>query len=173
MPLSHLIRQWAEQVPGTALFELFQEPMGGARRDGQTVFSRWTKKRGLEMSDAPGVPGLQADSLHFQPFAWIVDPAACLNFAYVWRRGRKVDQLLMCYHSENLCQVNVIQTAVHFAQARANGHKMIVLPKQTLRVNHYIDLGSNTTRCLDELGGCNVEDDTLLWAEERVLSMRA
>ncbi|CAJ1374210.1 unnamed protein product [Effrenium voratum] len=143
VPLSHLIRQWAEQVPGTALFELFQEPMGGARRDGQTVFSRWTKKRGLEMSDAPGVPGLQADSLHFQPFAWIVDP------------------------------VNVIQTAVHFAQARANGHKMIVLPKQTLRVNHYIDLGSNTTRCLDELGGCNVEDDTLLWAEERVLSMRA
>ncbi|CAE8606132.1 unnamed protein product, partial [Polarella glacialis] len=86
----------------------------------------WTQKRGLELAQFSGDEKsyMEAHNNHFQPFAWIVDP------------------------------LNVLQTAVHFAQARGDGHTVVVLPKHTLRMNHYVDFGSNMSRCLHELGGC-------------------
>ncbi|CAK9099848.1 unnamed protein product [Durusdinium trenchii] len=142
LPLGTWIQQWANEVPGTVVFELFQEPMGGPRRAGRSIFTTWTQKRGVEMSRDPGLRGLEADSQHFQSFAWIVDP------------------------------VNVLQTAVHLAQPRAHGQSIVSLHVDLLRVNHYLDLGRNASRCLEELGGCHVLDESLTWAEETVLERR-
>ena len=74
VPLGTWLQQWADETPDTVVFELFQEPMGGPWSSGSSIFTTWTQKRGVEMSSAPGLRGLEADSQHFQSFAWIVDP---------------------------------------------------------------------------------------------------
>ncbi|OLP82822.1 hypothetical protein AK812_SmicGene36484 [Symbiodinium microadriaticum] len=141
--LPEMIKTWAGEVPSVAVFEIFQEPMGGAGMDGgSTIFSRWTHKRGLEFSEDSSMKGAEEDAVHFQPFAFIVDP------------------------------INVLQTAVHLAQARADDQAVVSISKDNLRMNHYVDLGSNRSRCQEELGGCEVQDTSLLWAEEMVLYLR-
>ena len=70
-------------------------------------------------------------------------------------------------------KVNVLQTAVHVAQPRAHGHSIVSLHPDLLRVNHYLDFGRNMSRCLEELGGCDVPDKSLVWAEETVLQLRS
>lgn len=138
-----LLPVWAAEIPRTAVFELFQEPMGGKPNAGaKTVLSRWTHKRGLDIDGLDGTPWMEAAHRHFQPFAWIIDP------------------------------LNVLQTAVHFAQARGNKQAIVAMPREMLRINHYVDLGSNSSRCQDELGGCEVEEASMTWAEAAVLSMR-
>eukprot|EP00928_Gymnodinium_smaydae_P008141 TRINITY_DN12949_c0_g1_i2.p1 TRINITY_DN12949_c0_g1~~TRINITY_DN12949_c0_g1_i2.p1 ORF type:complete len:209 (-),score=25.68 TRINITY_DN12949_c0_g1_i2:68-694(-) len=78
-----------------------------------------------------------------QPFSWIVDPRNCL------------------------------QTAVHFAQPRADGQGIVVLTPDKLRVNHYVDFGSNADRCSGlHPHGCQLEDTGILWSEAAVLRMR-
>mmetsp|Transcript_172603 Transcript_172603/g.548050 ORF Transcript_172603/g.548050 Transcript_172603/m.548050 type:complete len:565 (-) Transcript_172603:149-1843(-) len=132
-----LLPLWGREVARTAVFEVFQEPMGGLKDPGaRTMLSAWTHKRGLEIEGLQQKERIEAAHAHFQPFAWIIDP------------------------------LNVLQTAVHFAQARAQEQAIVVMPRETLRVNHYVDLGSNTSRCRDELGGCEVPDNSITWAED-------
>eukprot|EP00929_Paragymnodinium_shiwhaense_P046144 TRINITY_DN23500_c0_g1_i1.p1 TRINITY_DN23500_c0_g1~~TRINITY_DN23500_c0_g1_i1.p1 ORF type:complete len:850 (+),score=128.94 TRINITY_DN23500_c0_g1_i1:100-2649(+) len=146
--LSTEMRKWVSQVERPAVFELYQEPMGSSAVDdawpqARSTLSAWRKKRSLEIStDQNDLKIWQEASTHYQAFAWIADP------------------------------LNVLQTAVHFAQARADQQAVVCLSKEALRVNHYLDLGSNTTRCAKELGGCHVQDDSILWAEEAVVSLR-
>lgn len=144
--LTLALRRWSQDVPDTAVFEFFQEPMGGPLphrpRSARSVLSAWPWKRGLDLEEMAEQEGIEAVQGHTQPFAWIADT------------------------------LNVAQTAVHFAQARAFGQKVVFLPQSTLRVNHYVDFGSNTSRCLEELGGCTVRDDSIIWAEDAVIRMR-
>jgi len=138
-----LLPVWAAEIPRTTVFELFQEPMGGNLNAGaKTVLSRWTHKRGLDIDGLDGKRWFEAAHKHFQPFAWIIDP------------------------------LNVLQTALHFVQARGNQQTIVAMPRELLRMNHYVDLGSNSSRCQDELGGCEVEEDSMMWAEAAVLAMR-
>merc|ERR1712046_119252 len=51
------------------------------------------------------------------PFAWIADP------------------------------LNTLQTAVHYAQPRAEAQGIVEVPSSTLRVNHYVNVMSTTPRC--------------------------
>lgn len=146
-PLAALLEQWAGEVPGgrsrVAVFELFQEPMGGPKvRRAKSVLSTWTRKRGDLLLGKTGQNLKIAAETHSRPFAWIVDP------------------------------LNVMHTAVHLAQPRAHGQAILALPPESLRVNHYIDLGSNKSRCLHELGGCEELDEGMLWAEAALLRMR-
>eukprot|EP00927_Polykrikos_kofoidii_P037834 TRINITY_DN32038_c0_g1_i1.p1 TRINITY_DN32038_c0_g1~~TRINITY_DN32038_c0_g1_i1.p1 ORF type:complete len:905 (-),score=112.94 TRINITY_DN32038_c0_g1_i1:295-2979(-) len=137
--LDDWIRKDMEESSRTAVFEFFQEPMGGRRSSSAaTALSAWTHKRDLKIGNEEREKMHQ----HFQPFSWIVDP------------------------------LNVEQTAVHFALARAHMQTTVVLPRELLRLNHYVDFGSNKSRCLEELGGCDVVDETILWAEEMVVRMR-
>lgn len=147
-PLVALLEAWANEVPGgrstVSIFELFQEPMGGPKqlRRSRSVISTWVHKRKSELAGKTGEALQHASEVHSRPFAWIVDP------------------------------LNVVHTAVHLAQARADGQAVLAVPPDLMRVNHYIDLGSNKSRCLEELGGCEVEDKGMLWAEEAMLRMR-
>eukprot|EP00439_Symbiodinium_sp_Y106_P070335 s450_g12.t1 len=101
--LPEMIKTWASEVPSVAVFEIFQEPMGGAGMDeGSTIFSRWTHKRGLEFSEDASMKGAEEDAVHFQPFAFIVDP------------------------------INVLQTAVHLAQARADDQAVVSISKDAV-----------------------------------------
>merc|ERR1711865_1270256 len=140
-PLGAALRNWASEVPNTAIFEFFQEPMGGAGLGGvgqrsRSALSRWTHKRGLTLEGAASMKEMIHKShAHFQPFAWIVDP------------------------------LNTLQTAVHFTLARAERQSVVVLPPDTVRINHYVDYGSNHSRCLKQLGGCDVVDEGMMWAE--------
>lgn len=140
--MRHMLEDWSQEKPQAAIFEMFQEPMGGeVKRGARSVLSRWTHSRGIKL-DMTGPELLKMNHVHFQPFAWIVDP------------------------------LNVMQTAVHFAQARADGQSVVVLPRELLRVNHYLDLGSNRSRCEEELGGCRARDGAIVWAEDMVVDMR-
>merc|ERR1712196_523893 len=116
-------------APRTVLFEIFQEPMGGSNRRksrSRSALSTWTKKRGLSLPEKMDTRRFVAEAAkHYQPFAWLGDP------------------------------LNVLQTAVHFAVPRAHDQSIVVLPPETLRVNHYVNLGSNRSRCEDELETCD------------------
>eukprot|EP00927_Polykrikos_kofoidii_P044119 TRINITY_DN38178_c0_g1_i1.p1 TRINITY_DN38178_c0_g1~~TRINITY_DN38178_c0_g1_i1.p1 ORF type:complete len:897 (+),score=119.28 TRINITY_DN38178_c0_g1_i1:96-2786(+) len=142
--LDHWGAVGVEGAPKVAIFEMFQEPMGGKKqRRSATALSAWTHKRGLEIRREAGtIEEMEKEQGHFQPFSWIVDP------------------------------LNVQQTAVHFARARAEMQAVVVIPKEQLRLNHYVDFGSNSSRCLEELGGCDFRDESILWAEEEVVRMR-
>lgn len=137
-PLANWLDRWALDVPRLAVFELFQEPMGGPRQEARSTVGAWTSKRGVAMSD-----DVNEMSRHFRAFTWIVDP------------------------------LNVVQSMVHFAQPRADGQGIMALHKDLLRVNHYVDFGSNKSRCFKELGGCNIPDTSLTWAEEKIIAMRS
>eukprot|EP00929_Paragymnodinium_shiwhaense_P057132 TRINITY_DN28590_c0_g1_i1.p1 TRINITY_DN28590_c0_g1~~TRINITY_DN28590_c0_g1_i1.p1 ORF type:complete len:167 (+),score=31.75 TRINITY_DN28590_c0_g1_i1:48-503(+) len=120
-----------------------QEPMGGKRNPrARSALSAWTRKRDLNLRTGSVKESLEDAHAHFQPFTWIVSP------------------------------LNVLQTAVHFAQARSDQQAVVVLPRELLRINHYVDFGSNSSRCLEELGGCDVVDDAIAWAEDTVVEMR-
>lgn len=147
--LLRVMNQWASNAapPGdprqVAMMELVQEPMGGPRVDGaRSVLGTWVHGRGDVMSGSSGEQRRDLQSLHERAFAWIVDP------------------------------VGVVHTAIHLAHPRANGAIIVSVPGSILRVNHYLDLGSNESRCLRELGGCDVKDRSILWAEDEVIRMR-
>jgi len=141
--LGTLLRRLAVEMPGLAVMELTQEPMGGPRATSpKSVLSTWLRRRGDLLGGKSGQEYLQAAALHGRPFGFIVDP------------------------------LNVMQTAVHQAQARADGQTVVSVSAEILRVNHYVDLGSNASRCVKLVGGCEEMDDSILWAEQAVVNMR-
>lgn len=144
--LPDLMAAWGAQVKDAGqvvVFELFQEPMGGVRSaKPRSVLSTWTRKRGDQLHGKTGEEWVKAAHQHHRAFAWIVDP------------------------------LNIVHTAVHVAQPRSDGQVIVAVPTDRLRVNHYIDLGVNSSRCLHELGGCEIRDDGIRWAEDAVIELR-
>eukprot|EP00928_Gymnodinium_smaydae_P019636 TRINITY_DN17542_c0_g1_i1.p1 TRINITY_DN17542_c0_g1~~TRINITY_DN17542_c0_g1_i1.p1 ORF type:complete len:769 (-),score=100.16 TRINITY_DN17542_c0_g1_i1:109-2145(-) len=142
-PLRRLVQKWTSAQHDVAAFQLFQQPMGGPRVLGaRSVLSTWLRANGGSHGDRD--QDRRADESHRweNPFAWLVDP------------------------------LNVLQTAVHYAQPRADGQAIVTVPSNVLRVHHYVDLGSGRNRCEELRGGCDVFDDGLLWAEDAVLQLR-
>ncbi|CAJ1389126.1 unnamed protein product [Effrenium voratum] len=68
--------------------------------------------------------------------------------------------------------VQVLQSAVHIAQPKYASTVMSTVHAERLCVKHYVDLGSNKSRCEEEGYGCHEEDTSMLWAEPLVLAMR-
>ncbi|CAE8653059.1 unnamed protein product [Polarella glacialis] len=154
--LPRLLERWASQVAGkVALFEVFQEVMGGPVSERSTsTLSAWTHKRNRSFEGERGRMGFVFNDAEARPFTWIVDP------------------------------LNVIQTAIHMAKPRSPDLTVVTLPTDLLRVNHYVNLGSNSSRCSLEstcgvgetcdlaISACNVPDRSILWAEPHVIAMR-
>ncbi|CAK0864079.1 unnamed protein product [Prorocentrum cordatum] len=143
--LDALLRSWSARLAPrrVALFELFQEPFGGPRApSARSVLSSWTHKRGDLLKGKRGGEWLKAAGNHLKPFSFVADP------------------------------LNVVHSAVHLAQPRGDGQGIVAMEDRVLRVNHYIDLGVNSSRCLHELGGCEVSDGSIAWAEDAVIARR-
>merc|ERR1712129_140565 len=141
--LTSMLKEISSRVPGAAVVEVSQEPMGGPRLEaGRSVLSTWLRRRGDLLVGKTEEERRKVEANHARPFVTIVDP------------------------------LNVVQTAVHFAQARGNSQAVVKVPPDTPRVNHYIDLGSNASRCVELEGGCTDLDEGILWAEPLVLNMR-
>eukprot|EP00929_Paragymnodinium_shiwhaense_P079689 TRINITY_DN41541_c0_g1_i2.p1 TRINITY_DN41541_c0_g1~~TRINITY_DN41541_c0_g1_i2.p1 ORF type:complete len:516 (-),score=49.91 TRINITY_DN41541_c0_g1_i2:264-1811(-) len=130
---------------------------------------------GLVMGMFDQLPQTVAVLLEQAPFGAgpMVDFAAVdrrsIFSAFQHRPARQDTQSSFAYFATPL---NVVQTHQHTVQPRADGQAVLQLSPDFLRLNHYIDMGSNRPRCRELPSGCDVEDAGIRWAEAHVVAMR-